>query len=299
MNIQQKKFTPVVAVLNMKGGVGKTTISSNAFRMLFQRKRVSTLLIDLDPQFNLSQSLFTRTKYETIKADKKTILSVMEPPSSVGLFNIATSSEPPPSPSQICTSLFSFRADPSIMLAIIAGDFDIVKYSLMHDESKLEKVRNRFFKFIECARKEFGVVCIDCNPSSSFLTLCALEVCSHVLVPIRPDRYSILGMEMLSKFIEQVPSISPKPQLIIALNGIPRSVVSENIRQIESELRAHDEFGAKTMVAVVPDSGHLRVKTDYTGFAVDKSGPWTDVLKNDIRMFADELATKIGIKGNG
>lgn len=60
----KKKLGPVVAVLNMKGGVGKTTISANVFRRLYYKYRVGTLLIDLDPQYNLTQALFTRPNYD-------------------------------------------------------------------------------------------------------------------------------------------------------------------------------------------------------------------------------------------
>jgi cellulose biosynthesis protein BcsQ len=85
--MKKKPLVPVVAVLNMKGGVGKTTLSANIFRVLFERRRETTLLLDLDPQFNLTQALFTRSAYDNLKKDGKTILPVMEPPSSVGLFD--------------------------------------------------------------------------------------------------------------------------------------------------------------------------------------------------------------------
>lgn len=65
---QKKPFVPVVAVLNMKGGVGKTTLSANIFRVLFERRQAGTLLLDLDPQFNLTQALFTRSAYDKLKA---------------------------------------------------------------------------------------------------------------------------------------------------------------------------------------------------------------------------------------
>jgi chromosome partitioning protein len=48
---------PVIAVLNLKGGVGKTTLAAHVFRELFVAKRLSILLVDLDPQYNLSQQL--------------------------------------------------------------------------------------------------------------------------------------------------------------------------------------------------------------------------------------------------
>ncbi len=52
---RRNKEAPVVAVLNMKGGVGKTTIAGNLSREIFRTKKIHTLLIDLDAQFNLTQ----------------------------------------------------------------------------------------------------------------------------------------------------------------------------------------------------------------------------------------------------
>jgi chromosome partitioning protein len=292
-----KPFVPVVAVLNMKGGVGKTTISAHLLRVLFQRKRAGTLLVDLDPQFNLTQALFTRDQYDQLKTQGKTVAAVMEPPSDVGLFNIRTTSMAPPAVDALRYGLFHFPTlTPKQQLDIVPGDFKLVKYSLMDDNRKLKAVRERFLTFIEAAKSSYRVICIDCNPSSSFLTLCALHACTHVLAPVRPDRYSILGLEILSEFVDHVPSISPKPQFVVVLNAIPRTPVGGGVGAIEAELRSHPVFGARTLANVIRESGYLKAKTDYTGFATDKGGPWSGTLRRELSAVADELATKLGIK---
>jgi chromosome partitioning protein len=56
----------VVAVLNMKGGVGKTTISAHLMRVLYHNFAKRVLLVDLDPQFNLTQCLVSRADYDTL-----------------------------------------------------------------------------------------------------------------------------------------------------------------------------------------------------------------------------------------
>ena len=94
--MSSKRLAPVVAVLNMKGGVGKTTISAHVMRVLYHRHKVKTLLVDLDHQFNLSQALISRATYDRLKANDHTILSTMEPPPPMGLHNIKTSTSPPP-----------------------------------------------------------------------------------------------------------------------------------------------------------------------------------------------------------
>lgn len=291
----KKPFVPVVAVLNMKGGVGKTTLSATLFRKLFQRKRIGTLLVDLDPQFNLTQALFTRSAYDELKKEGKTILAAMEPPSEVGLFEIKTSTLPPPKASELVETFYYFpKSNPIKNLSIVPGDFGLVKYSLMDDNKKLKAVKSRFLKFIDSAKDEYGLICIDCNPSSSFLTLCALHACTHILVPVRPDRYSILGLEMLNQFVKSLPTISPKPEFIIVENGVPRSG-NANFSLVDTELRGHPDFGGKTLVNVIKESGLLKAKTNYTGFATDRSVPWSATLGREVDLVVDELALKLGV----
>lgn len=166
--MSQKNFVPVIAVLNMKGGVGKTTISAHVLRVLFERKRAGTLLIDLDPQFNLTQALLTKEKYDELKNANITIMSVMEAPPDVGLFEVTTSSVPPPSPEEVCYGFYTFRQmDPPQDLDLVPGDFRLVKYSLMDDNKKLVGVKKRFIEFIQSAKETYKIICIDCNPSSS------------------------------------------------------------------------------------------------------------------------------------
>jgi chromosome partitioning protein len=177
---------------------------------------------------------------------------------------------------------------------MIPGDFQLVKYSLMDDNVKLKGVKSRFMKFIEQAKATYEVVFLDCNPSSSFLTLCALHSATHVLVPVRPDRFSMLGLEILSEFIDMLPTLSPKPQLLILLNGVGRGGNDKIATSVEAELRAHPKFGPRTFASFVPQSGALRAKTDYTGFAIERRGRWQKQIRAEMAVVAKELAGKLG-----
>lgn len=290
-----KSFVPVVAVLNMKGGVGKTTICASLSLSLFENREISALLIDLDPQFNLTQGLLTRAVYDEYKSDAQTIYSAMEPPSDVGLFDVATSAQPPPKAETISHEFFYLTNKPSKTIELVPGDFQLVKYSLMDDNSKLQGVKTRLLKFIEQAKSRYDAIFLDCNPSSSFLTLCALHAATHVLVPVRPDRFSMLGLEILAEFIESLPTLAPKPQLIILLNGISRGGKDTVAVSVEAELRAHPKFGPRTLTNFVPQSGALRAKTDYTGFAAERKGRWQRQIRAEMAAIAHELAGKLGL----
>ena len=292
MTKQTANVGPVVATLNLKGGVGKTTVSAHVFRMVWEKFRVPTLLIDFDPQFNLSQTLFSRDSYDQIREQDKTVMAVMEPPPESSLFRINTSNEPPPEPDDVSTLLRVMRNGRHVDLRVLPGDFRLVKYSLMDDRSQLDAVGKRFLAFIDKCRQSGRITVLDCNPSSSFLTLCALRACTHLLVPVRPDRYSILGVELLDQFVRGVPTIEPKPKKLILLNGVPRQYYD---RRIEDELRRHEDHGPTTLIHRIHHSAKLQAKPDYTGFATDKPGPYKHVFEREIDAVAREIGEKLGL----
>lgn len=266
-----KKKCPVVAILNMKGGVGKTTISAHVFRVLYYQLKKSVLLIDFDPQFNLTQQVIKETDYEAYKASGRTIASVMENNAGPSLFATSTKLGPAPAVADVSVRLRYITQNPDINLSLVPGDFLLAKYSLIGESKVLKPVKERFLEFIDNARQERDLLCIDCNPSSSFMTVCALQAATHVLVPVRPDRFSVLGLKILSKFINDLDELEPKPKLMIMMNGIPTSKYDPTV---ENTVRSDPDFGPVTMVNSLHTSKVLEATVGYTGFASDKKQSW-------------------------
>jgi chromosome partitioning protein len=284
-------LAPVIAVLNMKGGVGKTTISAHVMRVLYRTLLKRTLLIDFDPQFNLTQTVVSQVGYEKMKQDNRTILSVMEPPPQSSLFNITAILPPPPLPEDVSVSLKKMSNNKAELL-LVPGDFGLVKYSLIDDAKSLAPVKNRFKTFITNARATVDLVCIDCNPSSSFMTVCALEVATHLLIPVRPDRFSILGLELLDTFMSGLPTLKNKPKQLIVLNGIPRTNYNPAVENI---LRSHPKFGSRTLSTPLYHTSLLATTPSYTGFASDKRVSYKKRLTNNIDTLAREIGKEVGI----
>lgn len=288
---KHEALAPVVSVLNMKGGVGKTTISAHVFRELYRRLRKSTLLVDFDPQFNLTQTIVSQADYEKYKLSNKTILSIMEPASTPSLFKISTELGPPPDVEDVCVVLKRLQDHPDVHLSLVAGDFGLVKYSLINDSSVLNPIQKRFLTFIAETRKKRGLICLDCNPSSSFMTICSLMASTHVLVPVRPDRYSILGLEMLEQFINELTILTTKPKIVILLNGVRSTGYDPSV---ENSLRSHPRFGPVTLSTSLRISKLLEASQGYTGFATDKKQSWR--INDRIATVIDELGVHLGIK---
>lgn len=286
-----KKLSPVVAVLNMKGGVGKTTISAHVMRVLYLRLLKKTVLVDFDPQFNLTQTVVPQARYEKLKQHNRTILSVMEPAAQTSLFSVTGGNTPPPKLDDVSVIMKQVESGEA-ELRLVPGDFGLVKYSLIEDSKTLVPVRKRFKQFIQSAREEKDLICIDCNPSSSFMTVCALEVATHLIVPVRPDRFSVLGLELLDKFVSGLPTLERKPKLIVVLSGIPRSNYDPSV---ENLLRSHPDFGTKTLSTPLYHSSILAANPSYTGFATDKRVANRYRVSANINALADELGKELGL----
>lgn len=281
--------TPVLSVLNMKGGVGKTTISAHVMRVLYHRLQKRVLLVDLDPQFNLTQAVLTQEVYDLILDEKKTVMAAFEPQPSNDFFKVKASKDPPPMAGEIAKRLRQVGKGKVAKLDLIPGSFDLMKYTMIDDAGQL-KIASDYFKwFISNARTEYDLVVLDCNPSSSFLTKCALENSTHVISPVRPDKFSILGVGMLDKLFDHL-GISPAH--ITVINGVKRN---DAMSQVELELRGHAKFGATVLNQRLPISKLLEAASDYTGFATDKKGPYTSVIRAEIGKIAQEIADRVGM----
>ncbi|WP_082248848.1 ParA family protein [Burkholderia pseudomallei] len=288
---QTPKPAPVVATINMKGGVGKTTITAHVLRLLYYRLQKRVLLIDLDPQFNLTQTILPETNYERVKVQQKTILSVLEPKADPSLYTISSTPAPAPNVEDIAV-LMKFTNKTENRLDLIPGDFGLVKYTLMNDEKSLIPIRQRLLSFIEQCREKYDLICIDCNPSSSFLTQCGIFAASHLLVPVRPDRYSILGLELLDQFVENMASLPKKPEKIIILNGIPTKNYDPSV---ENTLRSSPKFGTKTLSNFLTITKLLEASPSYTGFATDRRVAHRAKLTKRIEAVVDELGQVLGL----
>ena len=124
------------------------------------------------------------------------------------------------------------------------------------------------------------------------MTICALEVATHLLVPVRPDRFSILGLELLDAFVEDLPTLKQKPKQMIVLNAIPKSNYDPSVENI---LRSHPKFGTRTLSEPLNSSKLLAASPSYTGFATDKPVPHRLSVTSNIERLAMELGKELGL----
>lgn len=187
----------IISFINMKGGVCKTTLCKEMANY-FSSNNKKVLVIDIDPQANCTQSLFEHFKViEIVDEEIKTDLSKL--PTIQNLYASSGSSLEKPSPKNTIYPLTD-------NLHIIPGE---LKTIFMERETSNGAAEQKLFNFIDefMLRDEYNYIFIDCPPTYSFYTISALLSSDFYFVPVIPDAYSMLGVDMLKNVVKNLKSV--------------------------------------------------------------------------------------------
>lgn len=171
-----------VSLLNMKGGVGKTTLAVNLAWHFFHNEGKNVLLVDLDPQFNATQYVMDFDAFDKHRKARGTIADLLIDQPELRLQQGKRTKKDP------AAALHTVESTPSARFDLLPSELAlgwVVKNPAQMDY--------RLEKLLANIRDKYAYVFIDCAPTDSVLTTMALTCSDFVLVPVRPDRFSILG----------------------------------------------------------------------------------------------------------
>ncbi|HHX36514.1 MAG TPA: ParA family protein [Clostridiaceae bacterium] len=222
----------ILAIVNQKGGVGKTTTCINLSAYLAVRGK-RTLLIDLDPQGNASSGL--GMDKNNLGLSTYDVLINNEPISDV-------SRETSQKNLWICPSNIDLAGAEVEMVSIDKREFIL--------KNAMKDINN-----------QFDLVIIDCPPSLGNLTLNALVAADGCIVPIQGEYYALEGLTQLLNTINIVKG-SLNPDLDIF--GVVLTMFdgrTQLANQVNDEVRKF--FGEKVFNAMIPRNVRLSEAPGY------------------------------------
>lgn len=202
-----------VAVVNQKGGVGKTTTVANLGAALARRGR-RVLLVDLDPQANLTVHMgldpnaLERTVYHVLTGDA-TISETVRPAAEDSLHVV---------PSQI---------------DLASAELELV--SMMRREGLLWDALSEHF----ADGNEYDDLLIDCPPSMGLLCINGLCSAEHVLIPLQAEFFALQGV---AKILEVVDLVAKRLQPGLRLSGVIPCRVNERTKLAQEVLGEIQDF---------------------------------------------------------
>jgi chromosome partitioning protein len=246
----------VIAVVNQKGGVGKTTTSINVASQLAQDNK-SVLLLDFDPQGNATSGLGLQkenvaTSYDLLKG--------------VPLSNIVQETH--------VAKLYVLPANSNLAGA----------------EVELVSVSQREFvlkQAIESA--DYDYIIIDCPPSLGLLTVNALTAANSVLIPVQAEYYALEGLSQLLNTIQAIRgSTNPGLELLGILLTMydKRNSLSD---QVHLEIKNY--FGEKLFKTVIPRNVRLAEAPSY-GRTIYEHDKWSKGARA-YKAFTKELSKRV------
>ncbi|MFH1386709.1 MAG: AAA family ATPase [bacterium] len=214
------------AVVNQKGGVGKTTTTVNlaSYLATFGKK---VLLVDIDPQSNASVGLGV-DKTQVTNCLYSVIIDGLHPAEVIVKSNISNLEVLPSTP------------------RLAGAEVELVS---------LDEREMRLKNSLALVKDNYDIIVIDCPPSLSLLTVNALTGADEVIIPIQCEYYALEGISQLTHTLELVrESLNPALKIrgIILTMFDPRTLLSS---QVAEEARKY--FGSKVFKTVIPRNVRL------------------------------------------
>lgn len=254
---------PIVSVVNMKGGVAKTTLATNLADALVRREDCTVLLVDLDPQFNATQCLVSGEDYVARRqAGQLTILSIFD-------------NSPPPSISAI-TGAKAVNAVPLADVKpwsikdrfdLLAGDLELYRLDMGGGQGREYRLK-RYLDAIK-AEDVYDFVIIDTPPTPSHWMIAALLASDSYIVPVKPEPLSRTGIDLLRGVVERCSQNYSHPLECI---GVVLTIVETNTivyRDAQQFLDTNPVWRGKRFQNALPKRTALAAAQGYQGLILD------------------------------
>ncbi len=195
----------IISTVNMKGGVGKTTLTVNLATVLAKYHQKRVLVLDLDSQISATLSLISPHDFAKFRKKRRTLSYLLD--------NAITPN--PWKKLEIHDLIFSSVCNIQ-GLELLPGDIELydeyLVSEMLHNKAveetskEFEKVWDNFErilikKIIEPVIDDYDFIIMDCAPGYNLLTRSGIAASNYYLLPARPEPLSLVGIQLLERRI--------------------------------------------------------------------------------------------------
>ncbi len=185
----------IIAFSNQKGGVAKTT-SSYAMAVGLARREYKVLVVDADPQENLSMT--AGIDLNEVDPDPEDIEELTEEQQEIFYKNVpAKLYEVMAGEKDINRAIIPLAEN----LDLIVGGIDLASADMNFGQLGRERLIKDAFAKLD---KEYDFCIFDCSPALGVVLMNILTVADEVIIPLEPGAFSLQGLSRLYKFIGQI-----------------------------------------------------------------------------------------------
>jgi len=283
--------------MNMKGGVGKTTVCMHIAGLIANRrfsgfeKINKILVIAYDPQFNLSQAFLPAKTYFSLEKDRKTTLAILsDDDTQLNPYQLQVPGNHfPPKVADISTRIAQY--DDGGVLDLVPSTLDLMYVALGQATTQIKPIEERFAKFIQECREKYDLIFIDCHPAGSLFTKTSLRNSDHVLIPVVPQRYAVRGIGLMLQFIAAKAHGSKDIVPHIIFNRTKRVGISKD----ETSIRGNSQYGKYCLANTLKHYGAFGDPEEGVGFVWNSAKPYSREAMHNILAVTREFLIKIGV----
>jgi chromosome partitioning protein len=279
----------VVSLVNMKGGVGKTTLCFNLAWFAAWIKNHRVLAVDLDPQANLSQYFMGAQGYLSyISRPGATVVEVFEQ------FSAPTVQQPAPTrlnADDVIHRLHDWR-DGSL-LHLVPSRLELC-WTLKNPTNKAHLLR----RFLSQIGDVYDLILVDCPPTESILTTAAYLSSRYVVVPVKPEFLATIGLPLLARSLNEHRLSWENQEIDIA--GIIFNDSDPQHRKPEQNKARRDVHTVARTHGWPVFENEARRSDSYAagaraGTAIFQTKYARDYVKGEFTLVGDEFLSRIGL----
>lgn len=188
----------VISLINLKGGVGKTTLTVALGEFMACQHELKVLIIDLDPQTNATVSLISEGEWKRRNVRGQTLLNMFS--DQINKYKVFSAEE------AIVRSVSNVGGGIE-GLDLLPSSLDLIEFQdYVLEESGISagSLNNLLGPAISDVLPGYDVVLIDCPPNLGFITQNGLLISDYYLIPVIPDILSTYGIPQILQRVKRL-----------------------------------------------------------------------------------------------